>query len=218
MKGVHWSVWIALILLIVITVRMGRQCEMYAPPRDENTMPPYVENTGNVMEKDPNRPYVDKVTSNIQVDSQTQIYKDMAGLDFQIQAGNPILNFIQGNPLDSNIYGDFTPFESSSGNASMYYIVDSEQELMQLPETEKTEATCRKSLIVIDNTEYSVGSYSGIDLTGEIKVYPPVTITATGPNDARQVMSYSTDQTCPQPSRLVLDKDKTFDTIEVKIS
>lgn len=310
MKRVHWVVWVALVLLILLA---GRQCEMYAPPRDENTMPPFTENTGNVMKKDPNRPYIDTVTSNIQVDSQTQIYKDMAGLDFQIQAGNPILNFIQGNPLNGTVYGDFLPFESLSGNASMYYIVDAEQDVTPLecptsqiningkryipgtysllidgtnepnlsmysfdvyppltiiargpdgevtktfeattdcpqaipfrldtskkyeslelveeyttsnitrgnvqeqkPESQTISMRCRSSMIVVNGNEYGIGTYTGLDLTSEIKVYPPLTVTATGPEKASQTMTYTTDQTCPQPSRLVLDKDKTFDTI-----
>jgi hypothetical protein len=56
----------------------------------------------------------------VQVDSQSQIYKDMGGMDFQIQAGNPILNFIQGDPSSNVMYGDFVPHESDGGSARMY--------------------------------------------------------------------------------------------------
>jgi hypothetical protein len=68
-------------------------------------------------------------------------------------------------------------------------------------------------MIVVNGNEYGIGTYTGLDLTSEIKVYPPLTVTATGPEKASQTVTYTTDQTCPQPSRLVLDKDKTFDTI-----
>jgi hypothetical protein len=95
---------ILLFIVIFVLFLLTARKEKYAAPRDENTQPPFVE----------------PATSN--VDDQTQIYKDMAGLDFQIQAGNPILNFIQGDPTSNTIYGDFVPHESLSGNAPMYSI------------------------------------------------------------------------------------------------
>jgi hypothetical protein len=101
-------------------VILSARREGYAPPRDENTMPPYTEQVGNTVTTSNNLPYVDSTSNVVQVDSQTQIYKDMAGMDFQIQAGNPILNFIQGDPSSNVIYGDFVPHESDGGSARMY--------------------------------------------------------------------------------------------------
>ena len=94
--------------------------EGYAPPRDENTQPPFTEDVGNTVTTSNNLPYVDSTSNVVQVDNQTDVYKDMAGLDFQIQAGNPILNFIQGDPSSNVMYGDFVPNESDGGSARMY--------------------------------------------------------------------------------------------------
>jgi hypothetical protein len=134
MKGVHWSVWVALAVLILIIVILSARKEGYAPARDENTQPPYTENIGNTAETSNNSPYIEP-TSNVVMDNQTQIYKDMGGLDFQIQAGNPILNFIQGDPSSNVIYGDFVPNESDGGSARMYaYDVTETSDLMPVPE------------------------------------------------------------------------------------
>jgi hypothetical protein len=222
MKGVHWFVWVALLLLVTLAVRLGRTCEMYASPRDENTMPPFVENTGNVAEKDPNRPYIDNVTSNVQVDSQSQIYKDMAGLDFQVQAGNPILNFIQGDPLDKTDYGDFSPFESTSGNANMYYIVDAEQEV--------TPIECPTSQVRINGKMYIPGNYSlvlpenvskdtqtldTVDLSMySFEVYPPLSIKARGP-DGEESKTFEATTDCPSAISFSLDKTKVYTQLEL---
>lgn len=117
---VHWSLWVALAVLISILVILSARREGYAPPRDENTQPPYTEQVGNTMTTSNNLPYVDSTSNVVRVDNQTDVYKDMAGMDFQIQAGNPILNFIQGDPSSNVIYGDFVPHESDGGSARMY--------------------------------------------------------------------------------------------------
>jgi hypothetical protein len=101
MKGL--IVVVSLFVLLFALVVLASRKEKYAAPRDETTQPPFVE----------------PPTSNVVV-SQTDIYKDMAGLDFQIQSGNPILNFIQGDPTSNTIYGDFVANESLSGSAPMY--------------------------------------------------------------------------------------------------
>ena len=100
MKGL--IIIVSLFVLLFAFVVLASRKEKYASPRDETTQPPFVEPP--------------PVTS----DDQTQIYKDMAGLDFQIQAGNPILNFIQGDPSSNTIYGNFVANESLSGSAPMY--------------------------------------------------------------------------------------------------
>jgi hypothetical protein len=126
MKGIHWSVWVALVVLVLLVVLFSARKEGYAPPRDENTQPPYTENVGNVATTSNNLPYVDSTSNVVRVDNQSQIYKDMGGLDFQIQAGNPILNFIQGDPSSNVVYGDFVPNESDGGSARMYAYEDRE--------------------------------------------------------------------------------------------
>jgi hypothetical protein len=117
---VHWSLWVALIVLILTVVILSARREGYAPPRDENTQPPYTEQVGNMVTTSNNLPYIDSTSNVVKVDNQTDVYKDMAGLDFQIQAGNPILNFIQGDPSSNVMYGDFVPHESDGGSARMY--------------------------------------------------------------------------------------------------
>ena len=112
--------WVALIVLILLVVLLSARKEGYAPPRDENTQAPYTENVGNVATTSNNLPYIDSTSNVVQVDNQTQIYKDMAGMDFQLQAGNPILNFIQGDPSSNVMYGDFVANESDGGSARMY--------------------------------------------------------------------------------------------------
>jgi hypothetical protein len=124
---VHWSLWVALAVLVLIVVFLSARREGYAPPRDENTMPPYTEDVGNTVTTSNNLPYIDSTSNVVQVDNQTDIYKDMGGMDFQIQSGNPILNFIQGDPSSNVMYGDFVPHESDGGSARMYaYGVESE--------------------------------------------------------------------------------------------
>ena len=120
MPKIHWSLWVALVVLVLIIVILSARREGYAPPRDENTQPPFTEDVGNIVGMSNNLPYVETTSNAVQVDSQTQVYKDMAGLDFQLQAGNPILNFIQGDPSSNVMYGDFVPHESDGGSAKMY--------------------------------------------------------------------------------------------------
>ena len=129
----HWLIFAAIALLIFGIYLYNRQQEYYAPPRDENTMPPYTESTGNQYT---GSPYIEP-TGNTVVDNQTQIYKDMGGLDYQLQASNPILNFIQGDPSSNVIYGDFVPNESDGGSASMYPIVETVEELPPIPTMNK---------------------------------------------------------------------------------
>jgi hypothetical protein len=139
MKGIHWSLWVALAALIVIIVILTSRKERYAPPRDENTNPPYTEDVSNTVNTSNNSPYVEP-TSNLIVDNQTQIYKDMGGMDYQLEAGNPILNFIQGDPSSNVIYGDFVPNESDGGSAHMYAIQEEQEEtsnLLPIPENPK---------------------------------------------------------------------------------
>ena len=117
---VHWSLWVALVVLVLLLVILSARREGYAAPRDENTQPPYTEDVGNTVTTSNNLPYVDSTNNVVRVDTQTDIYRDMGGMDYQIQAGNPILNFIQGDPSSNVMYGDFVPHESDGGSARMY--------------------------------------------------------------------------------------------------
>jgi hypothetical protein len=116
----HWSLWVALAVLVLTLVILSARREGYAPPRDENTQPPYTEDVGNTVAMSNNLPYVESTSNVVQTDNQTDVYKDMGGMDFQIQAGNPIMNFIQGDPSSNVMYGDFVPHESDGGSARMY--------------------------------------------------------------------------------------------------
>jgi hypothetical protein len=174
MKGVHWSVWVALAVLILIIVILSARKEGYAPARDENTQPPYTENIGNTAETSNNLPYVNP-TSNVILDNQTQIYKDMGGLDFQIQSGNPILNFIQGDPSSNVIYGDFVPNESDGGSARMYAYEDREMietsNLMPVPEN--------PVLTNVQGVDVKGSTFGGTTLPPDSGQYIP---TLTSPN------------------------------------
>lgn len=112
--------WVALVVLILTVVILSARREGYAPPRDENTQPPYTNDISNTVTMSNNLPYVESTSNVVRVDNQTQVYKDMAGMDYQLQAGNPILNFIQGDPSSNVMYGDFVPHESDGGSAKMY--------------------------------------------------------------------------------------------------
>ena len=112
--------WVALVVLVLLLVILSARREGYAAPRDENTHPPYTEDVGNTVTTSNNLPYVDSTNNVVRVDTQTDIYRDMGGMDYQIQAGNPILNFIQGDPSSNVMYGDFVPHESDGGSARMY--------------------------------------------------------------------------------------------------
>ena len=112
--------WVALVVLILTIVVLSARREGYAPPRDENTQPPFTEDVGNTVTVSNNLPYVDSTSNVVRVDNQSQIYKDMGGMEYQIQAGNPILNFIQGDPSSNVMYGDFVANESDGGYARMY--------------------------------------------------------------------------------------------------
>jgi hypothetical protein len=190
MKGIHWSVWAALVVLVLLVVLLSARKEGYAPPRDENTQPPYTENVGNVATTSNNSPYVES-TSNLVVDNQTQIYRDMGGLDFQIQAGNPILNFIQGDPSSNVIYGDFVPNESDGGSARMYAYEDSET-ITPVPEITATSSL----LPVPENPVFK--SIEGLDVSGNVMTtVTPMGMEDTAVNDNESVTPPDAGQYLP---------------------
>jgi len=184
MKGVHWSLWVALAILIVIIVILSSRKEGYAPARDENTEPPYTENIGNTVTTSNNLPYVDSTSNVVRIDNQTQIYKDMGGLDFQIQAGNPILNFIQGDPSSNVIYGDFVPNESDGGSARMYAYEDREMietsNLMPATETNNLMPVPENPVLTnVQGVDVNGSAFGGTTLPPDSGQYIP---TLTSPN------------------------------------
>ena len=195
---VHWSLWVALAILVLVIILLSRTREGYAPPRDENTEPPYVE----------------PPVSNVAPDSQTQIYRDMGGMDYQIQAGNPILNFIQGDPSSNVIYGDFVPMESDGGSARMYMFESTSNTNIETSGT--TQLTCPRSVVIFNGRQLGPGTHNiaGQDKY-EMQLYPPLHVIATGPNNTRQEMTYPTVEECPSMVRLTLDTEKTFDTLNL---
>ena len=184
MKGIHWSIWIALFALCLVIVTLARTTEGYAPPRDQNTQPPFTEDTSNQYMTSNNTPYIES-TGNTVTQNQTQIYKDMGGLDFQIQAGNPILNFIQGDPSSNVIIGDFVPNESDGRSAQMYPIVN--VDMTQLPPVPSTSSLVNQA----DKTLMGPNAIS--EVTGHV-ITPPMT---NGPTAISETGQYIPELTSP---------------------
>jgi hypothetical protein len=182
---VHWSLWVALVALIVIIVILSARREGYAPPRDENTLPPYTNDISNTVTTSNNLPYVDSTSNIVQVDSQTQIYKDMAGLDFQIQAGNPILNFIQGDPSSNVIYGDFVPHQSSAGSAEMYAY------LGELDISEGKTVSNTSNLVAVPQNPTVMKTVYGVDVYGNL--FKPTEVEMTSNDLAVSNLQYGFD-------------------------
>jgi hypothetical protein len=160
---VHWSLWVALAVLVLIVVFLSARREGYAPPRDENTLPPYTNDISNTVTTSNNLPYVDSTSSVVRVDNQSQIYKDMGGMDFQLQAGNPILNFIQGDPSSNVMYGDFVAHQSDGGSAQMYaYLGD-----LEMIEEGDTVSNTSKLVAVPENPTMMETVY-GVDVNGNL--------------------------------------------------
>ena len=102
-----------------------------------------------------NHPYIDSTSNVAHADSQMEIYKDMGGLDVQLQAGNPILNFIQGDPSSNVMYGDFVPNESDGGSARMYAY-----------ENDSNVAPESNMLPPVPSAPSSVAAVVGVDIKG----------------------------------------------------
>jgi len=196
MKGIHWSIWIALFALCLVIVMLARTTEGYAPPRDQNTNPPFTEDTSNEYMTSNNTPYIQS-TGNTVTQNQTQIYNDMGGLDFQIQAGNPILNFIQGDPSSNVIIGDFVPNESDGGSAQMYPIIDEDMTSLPPVPSIQTASVLSTSSLVNQADETLMGpnaiSEKDVTVTGQV-ITPPLT---NGPTVISESGQYSPELTSP---------------------
>jgi len=183
---VHWSLWVALVVLVLTIVILSARREGYAPPRDENTLPPYTNDISNTVTTSNNLPYVDSTSNVVRIDSQTQIYKDMGGMDFQIQAGNPILNFIQGDPSSNVMYGDFVPHQSDGGSAQMYAFHD----LDMIAEGDTVSNT--SNLVAVPENTTMMKTVYGIDVNGNL--INPTEVETTASANALFNLRYGFDE------------------------
>jgi hypothetical protein len=138
----------------------------------------------------------------------------MGGLDFQIQAGNPILNFIQGDPSSNVMYGDFVGHQSDGGSAQMYAFLG-DLDITSSETTVKLSDNCPHSVAIIPNKNLTleVGTYPIDKDSYIINVYPPLHVVATGPGGERDERNYPATEACPSMVKLALDKEKMYDTL-----
>ena len=108
-----WTLWLGLaILAFTVIVLLTKKKSCYAPPRDENTVLPYIEPTGNVA-----------------AESQTEVFKDASG--WLNMREHPLTDYFQEDAFSnvSNVaaFGSFVGLESSAGIAPMTVIPADEQ-------------------------------------------------------------------------------------------
>lgn len=104
-----WTFWIGIIALATVVLFLLSKRSGYAPPRDENTVLPYVEPSGNVA-----------------AESQTDVFMDTAGW-LNIRE-HPLTDFFQEKAFANvSSFGDFVSLESSAGIAPMTVIPYNEQ-------------------------------------------------------------------------------------------
>jgi hypothetical protein len=125
-----WTLWlgIAVLVLTALTLMIRPKKSCYAPPRDENTVLPFVEN----VKEDPQ--------------DQTEVFKDAAG--WLNMREHPLTGYFQENAF-SNVaaYGDFVGLESSAGIAPMTVIPASESNVAVVTEAaEYLPATTSRSI------------------------------------------------------------------------
>ena len=183
---VHWSLWVALVVLVLTVVILSARREGYAPPRDENTLPPYTNDISNTVTTANNLPYVESTSNVVRVDRQTDVYKDMSGMDYQIQAGNPILNFIQGDPSSNVMYGDFVPHQSDGGSAQMYAFHD----LEMIAEGDTVSNT--SNLVAVPENPTMMKTVYGVDVNGNL--INPTNIETTSNANAISNLRYGFDE------------------------
>ena len=99
-----------LFVVLVLVLIMKTRRSGYAPPRDENTVLPFIE---------PSLKYP-------AADNQSNVFIDAGG--WANMREHPMAPFLQSK-ITSNVqtYGDFVGLESSSGDAPMYVIATDEQ-------------------------------------------------------------------------------------------
>lgn len=134
MKGLFWF---GIVLLVLVMVYSGFSASCYAPPRDENTVPPYVED----------------FDSNVAQASQTEVFKDASG--WLNQREHALKDFFQANAFSGTDMGNFSSLESSAGNAEMTVIPYDEQYSYggTVSQTVAGTTKCRKSVAVVKPLE-----------------------------------------------------------------
>jgi hypothetical protein len=101
---------ILLLVIFVVVLFVRTRRSGYAPPRDENTVPPFVE---------PSKDYP-------AADDQSNVFMDAGG--WVNMREHPMAVFLQGEAFSKRKgLGDFVGLESSSGDAPMYVIAADEQ-------------------------------------------------------------------------------------------
>jgi hypothetical protein len=124
-----WPLYIGIALLVVtilvLLIRPKKSC--YAPPRDENTVLPFVED---VKE---------------QPQDQTEVFKDASG--WLNMREHPLTGYFQEDAF-SNVaaYGDFVGLESSAGNAPMTVIPAYSNVTAEPTQTEYLPATTSREI------------------------------------------------------------------------
>lgn len=104
------AVLILLLVLFVLVLVVRTRRSGYAPPRDENTVLPFIE---------PSKKYPE-------ADNQSNVFIDAGG--WTNMREHPMAPFLQEKIMsDVKSYGDFVGLESSSGDAPMYVIAADEQ-------------------------------------------------------------------------------------------
>lgn len=199
-----------LVIILIILLFFKPQSSCYAPPRDINTILPYVENfTYQYMDSENQKILVDQ-------DSQMDVFKDASGTLNQRE--HPLTNFFQANAYSKGDLGGFSSLESSAGTG-MYLIPQEEQYTYYYQYPENTDACPRRQVTALDdqgeptsNVFNGVGVYP-IDATmRNFQVYGPLDVTASGPN-GRARFSYPATAGC-QP-KFTLTLDQPYDTLEL---
>lgn len=104
------AVLILLLVIFVVVLFVRTKRSGYAPPRDENTVPPYIEPSKNYPE----------------ADDQSNVFMDAGG--WTNMREHPMAVFLQGEAFEKGKgLGEFVGLESSSGDAPMYVITADEQ-------------------------------------------------------------------------------------------
>jgi len=103
------------ILLLILVIIFRSKISTYAPPRDVNTVLPFVEPSNNYPV----------------ADNQSNVFIDAGG--WINQREHPLAPFLQSNLYTKGDFGDFVGLESSSGDAPMYVIAADEQYMYNEP-------------------------------------------------------------------------------------
>lgn len=215
MKGLFWF---GIVLLVLVMIYSGFSTSCYAPPRDENTVPPYVE---------------DFSSSKDVQDSQTEVFKDASG--WLNQREHPMTDFFQANAFSGSDMGTFSSLESSAGRAEMTVIPYEEQYGYggTVSQTVAGTTNCRKSVAVVTPKDPATfvcpvaktanecvlgpGTYTIDEKSYSMDVYAPLYVKATAPSGVVQNMTYVGDE-CKPPQRLTLDARRGFNTLILSVS